>query len=226
MNRINILGIKYYDIDIAEAVEHSVRAVNERQGGYVLLPDSELALEARKNRRLLAAVRGADLVLPGDKGIYAASKILGLPLHYSVTAQALLSALLSRLGGQGRSIYFLGSRPQTAQTEAERLIRRYPGLKLAGVSDGQFVDDAELVDSINAAAPDLLIVRLSSPKQELWIYDACAELNAGYIFALGEVGDVRRRDSVARRLIDEPERTLKLPRVMLAALWKRITGIG
>ena len=34
MNRINILGIKYCDIDIAEAVEHSVRAISAREGGF------------------------------------------------------------------------------------------------------------------------------------------------------------------------------------------------
>ena len=42
MNRINILGIKYCDIDIREAVEHSVRAIETREGGYIIVPDSEL----------------------------------------------------------------------------------------------------------------------------------------------------------------------------------------
>ena len=42
MNRINILGIKYCDMDIAEAVEHSVRCIEQRGGGYVLAPDSSL----------------------------------------------------------------------------------------------------------------------------------------------------------------------------------------
>lgn len=80
MNRINILGIKYCDMDIAEAVEHSVRCIEQREGGYVLAPDSELALAARRSRRLMAAVRGAELILPGDRGVFMASGILGLPL--------------------------------------------------------------------------------------------------------------------------------------------------
>ncbi len=56
MNRINILGIKYCDMDIAEAVEHSVRCIEQRGGGYVLCAGFELALAARRSRRLMAAV--------------------------------------------------------------------------------------------------------------------------------------------------------------------------
>lgn len=229
MNRINVLGIKYCDMGVAEAVEYSVRAVSERRGGYVLLPDSELALEARKNRRLMAAIRGAELVLPGDKGIYTASDILGMPLHYSVSAQSFSSALFARLGGMDSSVYFVGARCQTAQAAAERLIGRYPGLKLAGVSNGQFVDDTELIDDINAAAPDILVVCLASPRQELWIYESCAKLNVGMTIALGdalEPKSARHKESALKRLASEPKTTLKIPRVTLAALWKRITGIG
>lgn len=227
MNRINILGIKYCDMDIAEAVEHSVRCIEQCEGGYVLAPDSELALAARRSRRLMAAVRGAELILPGDRGVFMASGILGLPLKNKMSGADYASALLARLSGCAKSVFLVGARPQTVQLAADRIARRYPGIVIAGTADGRFVDDTEVIDEINSASPDLLMVCLSSPKQELWLHDVCPELNAGLSVGLGAVLEAdtsRRRESWLKRLWREPRRTLKIPLMVLAALWKRIAG--
>ncbi len=226
MNRINILGIKYCDIDITEAVEHSVRSIETREGGYIIVPDSDLALAARKNRRLMSAIRGAELVLPGDRGIFIASRILGMPLHYKMSAQDFSSALLARLSGCGKNVFLVGARRQTVQYAADRIVERYPGIRIAGTADGRFVDDTEIIDEINTASPDLLLVCLSSPKQELWLSEASQELNAGLSLGVGAVTEEvsARHNGFFARLMRDPKRALKLPRMILAALWKRIAG--
>ncbi len=227
MNRINILGIKYCDIDIREAVEHSVRAIETREGGYIIVPDSELALAARKNRRLMSAIRGAELVLPGDRGVFIASRILGMPLHYKMSAPDFASALLARLSGCAKNIFLVGASEKAAQYAADRIVERYPGIQIAGTADGRFVDDTEIIDEINAASPDLLLVCLSSPKQELWLGDVSQELNTGLSLGVGAVLEepgVRRKESFFSRLMHNPKRALKLPRMIIAALWKRIAG--
>lgn len=226
MNRINILGIKYCDIDITEAVEHSVRSIETREGGYIIVPDSDLALAARKNRRLMSAIRGAELVLPGDRGIFIASRILGMPLHYKMSAQDFSSALLARLSGCGKNVFLVGARRQTVQYAADRIVERYPGIRIAGTADGRFVDDTEIIDEINTASPDLLLVCLSSPKQELWLSEASQELNAGLSLGVGAVTEEAsaRHNGFFARLMRDPRRALKLPRMILAALWKRIAG--
>ena len=227
MNRINILGIKYCDIDITEAVEHSIRAIETRGGGYIIVPDSDLALTARKNRRLMSAIRGAELVLPGDRGVFIASHILGMPLHYKMSAQDFASALLARLSGCAKSVFLVGAKKQTMQYAADRIAERYPGIQIAGTADGRFVDDTEVIDEINAVSPDLLLVCMSSPKQELWLSEVSQELNTGLSLGVGAVlgeSGVRRGDGFFSRLIRDPKRTLKVPRMILAAIWKRIAG--
>ena len=227
MNRINILGIKYCDIDITEAVEHSVRAIERRVGGYIIVPDSDLALAARKSRRLMSAIRAAELVLPGDRGIFIASRILGMPLHYKMSAPDFASALLARLSGCGKSVFLVSARQQTVQYAADRIVERYPGIQIAGTADGRFVNDTEIIDEINAASPDLLLVCLSSPKQELWMSEISSELNTGLSLGVGAVLEetgARRSEGFFTRLVHDPKRTLKLPRMILAALWKRIAG--
>lgn len=224
MNEINVLGIKYSDIDITEAVERTVRAIDAREGGYILAPDSALALDARRSRRLMTAVRASRMILPGDKGVFYASNILGLPLHYKMSGADFASALLARLGADGKSVFLVGAREKALRRAASGLVARFPGIKLAGMADGRFVDDGELIDEINAAAPELLLVCLPSPKQELWLYETADELDAGATLALGPVLEVRRKEGFFTRLFKDPKQTLKIPRMILAALKKRIAG--
>lgn len=224
MNIINILGIQYCDIDIAEAVERSVRAIDARDGGYIIAPDSALALDARKNKRLMCAIRASRMILPDDRGVFIASNILGLPLHYKMSGADFASALLARLSLSGKSVFLLGTKERTIQQAADTIIERFPGITLAGVADGRFVDDTELIDEINAASPDLLLVCLSSPKQELWLYDTYEDLNVGLGLAVGEALEKKRKVSFFRLLKNDPKKALKLPRIICAALWKRIVG--
>lgn len=224
MNEINVLGIKYSDIDIAEAVERTVRLSDARAGGYILAPDSALALDARRNRRLMTAVRSARLILPGDKGVFIASSVLGLPLHYKMSGADFASALLARLGADGKSVFVVGFGEKGVRNAAQGILSRFPGIRLAGTADGKFVDDTEIIDEINAAAPDLLLVCLASPKQELWLYDVAEELDVGICFAVGKPAEARRGEGFFSRLLKNPKHTLRIPRMILAALWKRIAG--
>jgi N-acetylglucosaminyldiphosphoundecaprenol N-acetyl-beta-D-mannosaminyltransferase len=50
------------------------------------------------------------------------------------------------------------------------LKERYPGLKIAGRSDGYVKEDdmTALIDQINESQADILFIALGSPKQEKW----------------------------------------------------------
>lgn len=227
MKEINILGIKYGDTDIAGAVEYAVRMMEAQDSGYVLVPDSDTVLAARKNRRLMEAFREASLVLAGDRGIFAAAEILGEPLHYKMSGLDFASALLARLSSEGRSFFLLGSKPQEVNEQAQRLALRYPGLKIAGSADGQFVDDEELIEQINLACPDLLLVCLSSPKQELWVNKTYSQLNAAMVLCIGDVTERKNKlheQGFIKSFTQDPKTALKVPRMASAALIKRIFG--
>lgn len=227
MKEINILGIKYGDTDIAGAVEYAVRMMEAQDSGYVLVPSSDTVLAARKNRRLMEAFREASLVLAGDRGIFAAAEILGEPLHYKMSGVDFASALLARLSSEGRSFFLLGSKPQEVNEQAQRLALRYPGLKIAGSADGQFVDDEELIEQINLACPDLLLVCLSSPKQELWVNKTYSQLNAAMVLCIGDVTErenKRHEQGFIKSFTQDPKTALKVPRMASAALIKRIFG--
>lgn len=242
MNMINVLGIEFDNTDIHEAVGRAARLMEERSHAYVVTPNPEIVYECRRNKKLLSAVRNADMVLPDGIGIIYASRILGLPIENRIPGIDFASALMARMSEDGKSVFLLGAQPGVAELAAEKLTERYPGLQVCGVNDGYFHEDDNgyIIESINSRSPDLLLVCLGSPKQEIWMRANAGRLDAGLMIGLGGAldvyaGIVERAPRKWRnlglewlyRLIKEPrriKRMIKLPWILWAALLRRIGG--
>ncbi|MCI7743144.1 MAG: WecB/TagA/CpsF family glycosyltransferase [Clostridiales bacterium] len=242
MNRIDVLGVEFDDMDIVAAVELAMGFMEERRCAYAVTPNPEIVLECRKNRKLAAAVRAADMVLPDGVGVIYASRILGTPIKNRLPGIDFASALMARMSECGKKVFLLGAKSGVAELAAERLTERYPGLEICGVNDGYFAqEDNELVlEKINALSPDLILVCLGAPRQEIWMKNNAELLNAGLMIGLGGAMDVyagvvERAPRKWRklglewlyRLIKEPrriKRMIKLPGILFAALWRRIGG--
>lgn len=242
MNRIDVLGIEFDNTDILEAVERAIRLMEERRHAYVVTPNPEIILESQKNEKLASAVKSADMVLPDGVGVIYASHILGTPIKNRIPGIDFASALMARISENGRKVFLLGAKPGVAELAGERLADRYPGLVICGVNDGYFEEeDTEfIIEKINSASPDLVLVCLGSPKQEIWMKNNAELLDAGLLIGLGGALDVyagvverapRKWRSMGLewlyRLIREPKRIkrmVKLPGVIVAAAWRRIGG--
>lgn len=90
---------------------------------------------ARRDGRLMEAVRGAELILPQGSGILCASHILGLPLKGRISALDFASALMARMSEKGMSIFIVGPDTELVELAEEKIKSRYPGIIAAG-SDG------------------------------------------------------------------------------------------
>lgn len=238
MSRIDVLGTKIDNISLADAVELAWRSLARREGFTVVTPNTEMVLEARKSEQLRLELGSSELVLPDGIGVVYASRILGTPIGGKVAGIDFASALLTRMAGQGRSVFLFGARPGVAEAAAEAISERYPGIRIAGTENGYFTDDAPIIDKINAASPDFLMVCLGCPKQELWMAKNREKLRVGVMAGLGGALNVYAGTAERApqkwidlglewlyRLIKEPNRIrrmIKLPGIILAAVWKRI----
>ena len=143
---------------------------------------------------------------------------------------------MERMAKEERSVFLFGSKPGVAEKAEENLKRRFPGLRFAGTNDGYFKDDAPIVEKINAASPDLLLVCLGAPKQEKWMRDNAPKLDVGLMIGAGGSLDVfagvaeRAPEAWQKaglewlyRLMKEPKRIGRmavLPKFLLCALFQ------
>lgn len=233
MSRIDVLGVSFDDLTMDEAVEIALGFMQERRACYACTPNPEIVMAAKGDAALRAALSGAELVLADGVGITKAAAMLGTPLKSRVPGIDFASNVISRLAQRGGSVYLLGAKPLVAEAAAEKLTQTYPGIVIAGTNDGYFTDDASVIEKINAASPDFLMVCLGSPKQELWMSANAGRLSCGLMAGLGGsldvlAGNVQRAPETWRRLglewlyrvIKEPKRlgrVMKLPAFVLEA---------
>ena len=242
MKRALVLGTEIDRISFAGAIEHASTCMARRDGAYVVTPNAEIILNARNDCALQTALRAAAISLPDGVGAMLAARILGAPICERIAGIDFAQALLAYLNTQKGSVFLLGARDGVALRAAEALSGRYPSLIVAGAENGFFREEQEeeLIAKINAVSPDLLLVCLGTPKQELWMYRHAPHLKVGLMAGLGGAldvfsGDLKRAPKAWRdrglewlfRLLQEPgrlRRVLRLPHIILLALYYRIGG--
>jgi N-acetylglucosaminyldiphosphoundecaprenol N-acetyl-beta-D-mannosaminyltransferase len=238
--RINVLGVDFDNVTMGEAVDAAWALLEARKGAYVVTPNPEIVMSCRKDPAVAAAVAGAALSIPDGIGIIYGAKILKTPLKEKVPGCDFTLALLEKMAAAGKSVYILGGKPGVAEQAAENLREKLPGLRIAGTHDGYFKDDAPVVEAINAAEPDLLLVCLGAPKQELWMRKNAETLRVGLMIGAGGSVDIyagtaqRAPEAWCNaglewlyRLLKEPKRLgrqMELPKFMLKVIGTSLRG--
>lgn len=140
----------------------------------------------------------------------------------------LVGPLLDAAEDAGLSVGFLGGSYLVQRLLSRQLFRTRPGLVVAGMwcpDRSELADEQaslQLADSIAAAGPDILVVGLGKPRQELWISKYGPATGATVLLAFGAVVDfladaIQRAPTLASdhglewawRLAREPRRLAK-----------------
>lgn len=188
--RIDVLGVGFDNLTMDEAVAEGMRLLRAGGAHYVATPNPEIVEVCRENPAAMEAVNGADLVLPDGIGVIKGAAMLGTPLKERIPGVEFAAALMGKMAEEGLSLFLLGAKPGVAEKAAERLAVQYPGLRIAGVHDGYFQDDAPVAEAIRESGADAVFVCLGAPKQELWMRKNGAATGAKLLCGLGGCLDV------------------------------------
>ena len=237
--KIEVLGVSFDNLTMEEAIERAWALMAERRAAYVVTPNPEIVMACRGDPEAQQAVDGAALTIADGIGVIYGAKLLKTPLKEKIPGIDLTTKLLERMAGEtGKTLFLLGSKPGVAETAARNLTEQYPGLCVVGTHDGYFEDDAPVVEEINAASPDLLLVCLGAPKQEKWMQKNAEKLKLSVGLMIGAGGSMDVFAGVAKlapekwrkagfewlyRLLKEPKRLCRmmaLPKFLLCVAIK------
>ncbi|UOO37611.1 WecB/TagA/CpsF family glycosyltransferase [Oscillospiraceae bacterium CM] len=238
--RTDVYGVGFDNLTMEEAVGRAEALLEAQNTSYVVTPNPEIVWLCRSDPELKEIISGAALVLPDGIGVVYGAKILGRPLKGKLAGIEFAEKLMESMARTNKSIFLLGAKPGIAEKAAENLANKYPGLAVAGTADGYFQEDGPVVEKINNAKPDLLLVCLGAPKQERWMARNLRRLNVRVMAGLGGsldvyAGVVARAPDVwiklhlewLYRLKKEPwrwRRMTKLPLFVLAVIGWRLRG--
>lgn len=238
--KIDVMGLKFDSVTMDEALSRAEALLRGEKAAYVVTPNAEIAYEALHDGQLREMLNGADLMLPDGAGVVLASKLLRTPVKQKVAGVDFAAGLLGVLERNGQSLYLLGGKTGIGELAAQKMLEAHPQLRIAGIADGYFQDEAPVIAKINASGADALFVCLGAPKQERFMVQHQQELHVHLMAGLGGsldafAGTVQRAPAwMIRlnlewlyRLIREPKRfrrMLRLPKYLWAVMLKRIRG--
>lgn len=193
-DRANILGVGVSAVTIPNAIAQFDRwiAANARQ--YVCVADVHAVMQSRWNEDFRRIHNGAGMVTPdGMPLVWLARRKPGAVVD-RVYGPDLLMATTGHSVGRGYRHFFFGGGQGVAETLADRLVARFPGLEIAGTYMPPFrattpEEDEEIVRVINDARPDFVWVGLSTPKQERWMAKFRSRLDAPILIGIGAAFD-------------------------------------
>lgn len=168
---VNIFGVPFSQMNMADTVKFLTEAVHSRKPHQVITANPIMVMSALNSVDYMAMMKRAELIVPDGTGVVWAASYVGNPVAERVPGIELIHKLFTVGEQQGWKVYFLGTAPDVIREAGLRIANQYPELDIVGVRDGFFGpdQDAEVVEDIRQAAPDLLLVGRSVEGQEPWI---------------------------------------------------------
>ena len=192
--RTDILGVGISAIDLEQAVTTMERWIGERSRNYVCVTGVHGVMESRRDPRLRAIHNDAGMVTPDGMPLVWLSRLYGESRTKRVYGPDLMREFTRVSALRGYRQFYYGGAPGVADMLSETLTAAHSGLAVAGTLCPPFreltpEEDRTVVDSINAARPDVLWVGLSTPKQELWMASHLGRIEAPVMVGVGAAFD-------------------------------------
>ena len=192
--RVNVLGVGVSAINLPQAIEGVDQIIQSGQRNYVCVAAAHSIMDCRRDRTLRRIFNEAGMVTPDGMSLVWYLRRRGHRHVGRVYGPDLLSSMCQRSMERGHRICFYGGSEQTLDALKARLLGRYPSLQVAEAIAPPFRpltagEQAEIVERINQARPDIVWVGIGSPRQERWIAEHRDKLEAAVLIGVGAAFD-------------------------------------
>jgi N-acetylglucosaminyldiphosphoundecaprenol N-acetyl-beta-D-mannosaminyltransferase len=186
MRRVaRIVGIDVVDQEMDEAVAELQSIIRDRASCHSLVFVNANTLNfAVDDAAYARIINESDLVFGDGTGVRWAARLRGLRLQANLNGSDLVPALLAAT--PGLRVFLLGGGDGVNARAAAGVARQFD-VEVVGRHHG-WLDISEygpVIEMINAAAPDLLLVGFGNPMQEEWIARYRAALRVPLVAGIG-----------------------------------------
>lgn len=234
-----LFGIAIDALTMTQAVQRVLAWVDQPSTTcqMVVTPNLDHVVQLQSHAGLQQAYRQAGLVLADGWPVVSAARWLNQPLPERVPGSDLVPAILAtaheRTLQHGDSerrlrVYLLGAGPGVADRAAARIEQQWPGVQVVGTYspplgfEKSSEENQKILQQIAVAQPQILVVGLGAPKQELWVAAHQTQIAANVALCVGATidflaGEKRRAPRWLQaiglewlhRMLSEPRRLVK-----------------
>ena len=208
---------------------------NPKQLKIVTL-NPEMIVNAMRNIELQAAINNANLIVPDGTGIVWAFRTLNKNEQKieRVPGIELAEKILESAHELKKRIAIFGSTKTTLEKATTIIQNKYPNITIVKAIDGYqgTEKDSQIAEEIAGENPDLVLVALGSPRQEIWINKHSSFFPKSILIGIGGSldvwsGKVKRAPQWFRdnnlewfyRALSQPKRTTRILKSLPKFVW-------
>lgn len=203
MSRIRIMNTEIDNLTMDETLEAINILIGMKKNSYVVTPNVDHIVQLESDGELVDVYKNADLILTDGKPLLWIAKWYGTPIKEKISGSDLFPRLCELAANKNHKMFFLGAAEGVSAKAAENLIHKFNGLQIVGTYSPPYgfekdnIELQKIISMINDVHPDILIVGLGCPKQELFIFHNRDKLKVPISLGLGasldfEAGNVKR----------------------------------
>ena len=192
--RYDLLGVWITILNIPEAVQRIVEAVETAQKGYVCVTGMHGIMEARDDAKLQNIINSAFLCTPDGMPTVWLGKVKGYREMDRVYGPDLVLAVMEYTRHKPIRHFFYGGAEGVASDLKVRMESRFPGVQIVGTYCPPFralnsEEREELLQLVAMSKADIIWVGLSTPKQERFMAEFLPLLPVKVMLGVGAAFD-------------------------------------
>ncbi len=193
--RVNVLGVGVSAINMRTFAQAVDIAIREKKKGYICVTGVHGVMEAQQNPEFRRVLNQAFLCTPDGMPLVWMSKLRGQRAVSRVYGPDLMLELCRISEQTGYRHFLYGGWNGAAVELKEKLLARFPKLQITGTFEPPFralspQEEAELVKAVQIAAPDIVWVGISTPKQEMFMAKYLNRLHTTLMIGVGAAFDI------------------------------------
>lgn len=173
---------------------------------FIVTANPETLMIAEENNNLKKALLDNNTTIIADGiGIVKGAKLLHHTINETIPGVELCSKLFEYCNELKKSIFLFGSKEEVTSKLVELIKSKYPDLIISGYENGYVKDKQAVFNKLVSIKPDVILVALGIPHQELLIYDNLDNFDKGIFVGVGGSFDVlsgtkKRAPKIFRKL--------------------------
>ena len=158
---------------------------------FIITVNPEIIMKSYKNIEIKEMLlNDNNILVPDGISIIKKAKQYNINIKERITGVDISSKALEICNKNKKSIYLFGSKKEVLDKLIININQKYPNINIVGFSDGYVEDKDKVMQEIISLSPDLILIALGVPNQELLINKYIEKAKKGVFIGVGGTFDV------------------------------------